>query len=166
MSIKKLQIWVEYGQDKTKECSKNLQTRQTDNYSTMLTVCVVSKSMDMETMVTRSETFDFSCQLHRGWVTLADGDYTIYQKDRKGHKRSCQSQMARRISSLPRRYSKQKNYFLIQIPYPTQTLLLATQHIAQLTVYWWQIQIIQIQIQISKNDLGNIIHFPLVAMQH
>ena len=47
------------------------------NYCQKLTVCVVSKSMDMETMLTRSKAFDFPCQLHRGGFTLADQDKRI-----------------------------------------------------------------------------------------
>lgn len=45
----------------------------------MLTVCIVSKSMDMETMLSRSESFDFSCQLHRGGLGLTDEDKMMYQ---------------------------------------------------------------------------------------
>lgn len=37
----------------------------------MLTICIVSKSMDMEAMFTGGETFDFSSHLHRGLITLA-----------------------------------------------------------------------------------------------
>lgn len=52
----------------------------------MLTICIVSKSMDMETMLTGGKAFDFSCQLHRGRVILTDQDNTVYQENTKDTK--------------------------------------------------------------------------------
>lgn len=55
--------------------------------------------MDMETMLTRSKSFDFSCQLHRGGLTLTDEDKMIYQAITNTQK-SCQSQVMERPSAI------------------------------------------------------------------
>lgn len=46
----------------------------------MLTICIVSESVDMEPMFTFGQPFNFPCQLHRSAVTLRDESNTADQE--------------------------------------------------------------------------------------
>lgn len=76
----------------------------------MLTICIVSKSVDMEPMFTRGQPFNFPCQLHRSAVILRDESNTTDQKTGN-------------IKELSKSGSKHPVHMLLQLQDPTLRIL-------------------------------------------